>query len=212
MALENQKLLSENFQNRFNSLAAQLNPHFFFNSLNSLASLIREKNYRSSLTYINELSDIFRYVLKSDPKELVLLSEEISFLNAYQYMLGIRFENKLFFEVEVDNYFQDNFLLPALSLQPVIENVVKHNIICDDQPMTIKIFVSEYDWLHIVNPIQKKEYVEKGPGIGMENLNNRYLLLVGKGIKVNKGDKVFEVKLPLLKLQYKQSEDGSNNH
>lgn len=198
MALENERLHSENLQNRFDALTAQINPHFFFNSLNSLASLVREGEYSNSLKYINELSDIFRYVLKSNWKELVSLADEMYFLDAYRYLLEIRYENKLSFDIHVDEPDRHKFRLPVLSLQPVIENVVKHNVISEDDPMIIRISVTPENMLSVSNPVKKKIEAEQGTGIGLDNLDKRYRLLVGKGIDVEMNDELFTVKLPLI--------------
>lgn len=195
--IENERLRTENIQNRFDALTAQINPHFFFNSLNSLASLIRDNKTKESLHYINELSDIFRYVLKNSRLELVTLREEIEFINAYRYLLEIRYENKLFFYIDIPDVYMKS-IMPALSLQPVVENAVKHNVISFDNPLTVSIYVMENKWLVISNPIQKKMEADSSFGFGLENLRNRYQLILAKDIDISFDNQVFTVKLPLM--------------
>ncbi len=199
VVVENERLQRENIQNRFDALSTQVNPHFFFNSLNSLSSLVRDGECDKSLKYIDKLSGIFRYVLKSKPKELVPLSEELGFLDAFRYLLEIRFENKLSFDIQVEEIDRNTFRLPVLSLQPLIENVVKHNVVSEDDPMEIQIYIDDSKMLCISNPIQRKIDVETGMGIGVENLDKRYRLLTGAGITIIETESVFTVQLPLLR-------------
>lgn len=208
MAMENEHLKSENLQNQYNALTSQINPHFFFNSLNTLASLVRDGESSDSLKYINQMSDIFRYVLKGNRQELVQLSDEIHFLEAYRYMLQIRFKNKLFFDIKVAEKFYSYFL-PALSLQPIIENAVKHNVISDDFPLTIRVYIENDEMLVVSNSIQQKFNNESSTGIGLENLNKRYILLTSKDIVVEEDAFKFVVKLPLTA---KLSENESRNN
>jgi two-component system, LytTR family, sensor kinase len=196
MAIENEHLKSENLQNRYNALTSQINPHFFFNSLNTLASLVRDGESVDSLKYINQMSDIFRYVLKNNRQEFVQLCDEMHFLEAYRYMLQIRYKNKLFFDIKVDNCFFSYFL-PALSFQPVIENAVKHNVISDDRPLTIQVYIENDEMLVVSNFIQQKLNKESSTGIGLENLNKRYILLTSKNIVVEDDAVEFVVKLPI---------------
>jgi LytS/YehU family sensor histidine kinase len=200
IALENQRLQAENLENRLNALISQVNPHFFFNSLNSLSYLVRDGLYEKSLNYIEGLSDIFRYVLKNSRQELVLLADEIHFLEAFRYLLEIRFEDKLFFDLKINQEDLDRYKLPAISLQPVIENVVKHNVISEEQPMRIGIFISDDNMLLISNSIQLKTGVEGSTGIGLENLNDRYRLLLNKGIDINISKSIYTVKLPMVQV------------
>lgn len=195
--LENERLKTESIQAQYNMLTAQVNPHFFFNSLNSLSALIREHQYDSSLKYINELSDIFRYVLNSGKKGLVTVKDELLFLQAYRYMLEIRYENKLEFKIEVpDNYL--NYRLPCLSLQPLIENVIKHNALSEEAPLTVHLFVTDQKELVVKNRLQPKyDSLDEMGGIGLYNLNNRYKLLLSESISIEKSETDFSVKLPL---------------
>ncbi|WP_298651791.1 histidine kinase [uncultured Proteiniphilum sp.] len=197
MKLENQSLKTENLQATYNVLTAQINPHFFFNSLNTLSALVREQQKEASLKYINELSHIFRYVLNSNKKELVALQEELYFLNAYRYMLEIRYEDKLFFDIHIDGKYL-RYLLPVLSFQPVIENIIKHNVISEKKPLTICIYITEEEQLAISNPIRPKLGYEENTGIGLKNLTDRYRLLLSENILIENDGRNFTVKLPIV--------------
>jgi sensor histidine kinase YesM len=193
--LENEKLKTDNLQSRYQGLMNQLNPHFLFNSLNSLAFLIRENEQKKALTFIDELSSIFRYVLQKRNDELVTLEDEIQFTEAYRYLLSIRFENKLFFELRIDEQALGK-KLPFLTLQPLIENAVKHNTVSAKHPLAIFIYTSD-DNLIISNPKNAKLSEPESTGIGLTNLSNRYKLLTGKQLTVVDDEKTFMVIIPL---------------
>lgn len=194
--LENQRLKTDSLQSRYAVLMDQVNPHFLFNSLNSLSYLIREGDQQKALTFIDELSSIFRYVLQKRSNELVTLQEEIHFTEAYRYLLDIRFEHKLFFEIRIAEADLTR-RVPFLSLQPLIENAVKHNVISNKQPLAVFIYVAD-DMLIVSNPINSKLHEQESTGIGLSNLANRYKLLTGKSIVVANNGTTFIVKLPLV--------------
>jgi sensor histidine kinase YesM len=196
--LENERLKTENIQSTYNVLLAQLNPHFLFNSLNTLTSLVRDKNNDATLKYVNELSEIFRYILNSGKRDLVTLDEELQFLEAYRYMLEIRYEDNLVFDINIDKgYLQ--YLIPPLSLQPIIENVITHNEISEYKPLKVNIFIDEDCFLIVSNPVNKKLELLKSTGLGLKNLENRYFLLLHKGIVIVEDMENFLVKLPIVK-------------
>ncbi|WP_320052473.1 histidine kinase [uncultured Acetobacteroides sp.] len=197
--IENEKLKTDSLQSRYQGLMNQLNPHFLFNSLNSLSYLIRENEQNKALTFIDELSSIFRYVLQKRSEELVTLEEEIQFTEAYRYLLSIRFENKLFFEIKIDES-DMKLLLPFLTLQPLIENAVKHNVISTKQPLAVFIYTEE-DNLVVSNPISAKLPDGESTGIGLSNLASRFKLLTGKQLTVINDEKTFLVKIPLVSKQ-----------
>lgn len=194
--LENEVLKNENLQATYNSLVNQINPHFFFNSLNSLAMLVREKHNDKALDYIERLSDSFRYILQNGQADITTLDEEMKFLDAYTYMLDIRYDGKIFFDTTIDPIYRE-WRLPTLSLLPLIENAVKHNTITKSNPLTITIRTGD-DTVIVSNPITPKIYKESGAGIGLENLKARYILLTDKRVSVTDDGKEFTVVLPLL--------------
>ena len=206
MKLEYEKIKVEKLQNSYNALMGQINPHFFFNSLNGLDSLIRTGEQEKPLEYLEGLSNVFRYILQSDHKTLVTLNEELNFVNAYTYLLSVRYENKLFFSIQVAEPCLPK-KLPILSLLPLIENAVKHNIISMQHPLRIEIYTVSESLLVVSNPIQPKMEDYVCSGIGLKNLQGRYLMLTGENIYIEKSNGYFKVFLPLLKqLQQLQKE------
>lgn len=171
---------------------------FFFNSLNSLSALIRKNDEEKTLAFLNKLSDVFRYTLQSDKKELVTLREEIDFVHAFAYMMEVRFANKLTFEIDVRPEALE-WRLPVLSLLPLIDNVVTHNAIDSEHKMVVRIWVNDNDELQVMNPVFPKFAPPVTNGTGLSNLRNRFMLLMGKNIRVEKDDKKFCVYLSLQK-------------
>lgn len=195
--LENEQLKSENLTTRYDMLVSQINPHFFFNSLNSLSTLVRENDTPSALTYIDQLSYTFRYVLQNSQNMEVPLKDELKFVEAYGYQFKIRYADKLFFDVDVDEEYLDH-TLPSLSLQPLIDNAVKHNSITSRRPMRISISTEE-GVLVVSNAKNPLVEPAQGTGIGLKNLNSRYELITGESIEIVDGEEAFTVKLPLQK-------------
>lgn len=200
MKLEYDKIKIEKLQNSYNALMGQINPHFFFNSLNGLNSLIRMEEREKTLEYLEGLSDIFRYILQSNHKTLVPLDEELQFVKAYTFLLGVRYENKLFFSTRIAEDCQQK-RLPVLCLLPLIENAVKHNIISTQHPLQIDIYTTTENLLVVSNPIRLKTEELDGNKIGLKNLRGRYQMLTGKDILVNDSNGYFEVSLPLSDIQ-----------
>lgn len=195
--LENEQLKSENLQNRYDVLLSQINPHFFFNSLNSLASLVRDNRTDNALKYIDELSNTYRYAIQSSGKGLVSVSEELESVKAFCYLLQIRFEEKLFVDIDIEPDAM-KMMLPVLSLQPLIENVIKHNVISSGSPLTITI-TGNREGISVINPVRlRKDIVEKS-GTGLANLGTRYKLMTGRDIIIDSGSEIFSVTLPLIK-------------
>lgn len=190
-----EKLKSESLQSRLTALSNQINPHFFFNALNSLHSLIIEDRKENSLAYLSNLSNVFRYILRSDVRTMVSLKEELAFLDEYQDMLSVKYGEKLFIERLIDMKYH-LFSLPVMTLLPLIENVTKHNEISSRNPMTIRIS-ADSETLTITNKIQKKIDPVVSEGTGLRNLNNRCKILTGRGITVEEKDGEFSVRVPL---------------
>lgn len=186
----------ENLQNRYDALTNQINPHFFFNSLNGLTSLIRKKNDEITLTYVNKLSDVFRYILQSDKKGIVTLEEELQFVDSFKYMMEVRFANKLKYDIVADKDMM-SAKLPVLSILPLLDNIVVHNIIDSEHKMIVSIFISGNKELVVSNIIYPKLSPPITNGTGLKNLDNRFMLLMDKHIKIEDNGDVFRVYLPL---------------
>lgn len=195
VVMENERLKNENLTTRYNMLVGQINPHFFFNSLNSLAMLVREKHDEKALTYIDQLSYTFRYIIQNGQSMLMTLDEELKFVEAYSYLFKIRYADKLFFDIDIEEKYR-TWTLPALSLQPLIGNAVKHNTITRSKPFHISIR-TENGWLVVANPKVPKLEPEPSTGIGLENLRNRWHLITGRDIEIIDTDKEFVVRMPL---------------
>lgn len=197
MQIENEHLRTENLQTRYNLLLGQISPHFFFNSLNSLSMLVREQNEEKALAYIDQLSYTFRYIIQNGQNTISTLEEEIEFARAYGELFKVRYADKLFFDIDIDPALW-KWTLPALTLQPLIGNTVKHNTITRRQPLRVKIY-TEGTTLVVSNHKAPKIETEPSTGIGLDNLRNRWLLIVGGTFEVVETDTEFSVRLPLQK-------------
>lgn len=193
---EIEQLKIENLQSRCDALANQINPHFFFNSLNSLTALVRRKEDENTLAFVNKLSDVFRYILQSDKKGLVTLAEELEFVQAFRYMMEVRFANKLVFNIHVDPAKLD-LRLPVLSILPLIDNIVVHNTIDSEHKMEVTICLNPRDELVVSNPIHPKLSPSATNGTGLKNLENRFALLMNKQIRIEDDGNTYTVYLPL---------------
>ncbi|MCD7970145.1 MAG: histidine kinase [Alistipes sp.] len=193
--LENELLKNENLQATYNTLINQINPHFFFNSLNSLSMLVREKYNEQALTYIDRLSETFRYIIQNGQSGGTTLEEELKFVDAYKYLLEVRYDGKLFFDIDVAPEYL-GWTMPSLTIQPLIENIVKHNVITRKQPMRVSISTDSGSLL-VRNPVYPKIHDGDPTGIGLQNLSHRYKLLTGRDITVTNDGQKFTVELPL---------------
>ncbi len=193
-AINLERLKTEQISTRFESLKNQVNPHFMFNSLNALSSLVYEDQDRA-VKFIRKLSDVFRYVLDQKDKEVVPLSEELDFLRSYVYLQQIRFENEL--KVNIDLPQKKDLMIPPLSLQMLVENAIKHNVIASDSVLSIDIHLEGDKQIVVKNNIKRKRDTPS-TGIGLENLRLRYEYLSDKKIDVRDDGSVFEVKIPIL--------------
>ena len=192
---ENEQLRSENLQNQYNMLMGQISPHFFFNSLNSLSMLVRGKDEQKALEYIDQLSYTFRYIIQNGQNTKSKLQDEMEFARAYGELFKVRYADKLFFDVDVDERYNE-WLLPALTLQPLIGNAVKHNTITRKHPFHISIR-TEGSTLVVSNLKSPKLEPEPSTGIGLKNLSSRWRLIAGTDIEIIDNEKEFIVRLPL---------------
>lgn len=190
-----QKLIAKSANAQFESLKNQLDPHFLFNSLNVLSSLIDENPIQAQ-KFTASMSKIYRYVLEQKDKELVTIEDEIEFAKTYCDLLKTRFEDSVNFIFDVKNDDLRKFVVP-LSLQLLLENCIKHNLATSSKPLLIRIF-TEGDTLCIENNLQIREQIKESAGIGLSNIVQRYSLLTNKNVFVEKSEDYFKVKLPVL--------------
>lgn len=196
-AIEAEQLRNEGIKGQYQSLKDQLNPHFLFNSLNVLSNLVYE-DADKSVKFIQQLSKIYRYVLDVHQDELVPLKMELAFAENYLSLQKIRFEDSLNFKMEIE--IGEGHFLPPLSLQLLLENAIKHNIVSRDKPL--EILISHLgDRLEVKNNLQlKNKPSNETSGIGLDNIQKRYNILSAKNIEIQKTQDYFTVILPLLKI------------
>lgn len=190
-----QKLIAKSANAQFESLKNQLDPHFLFNSLNVLDSLI-EENPVQAQRFTNSMSKIYRYVLEQKDKELVSVKEEIDFAKTYCELLKTRFEDAVTFDFNISEEDKKGFVVP-LSLQLLLENSIKHNFATSSKPLNIKIFTEKGN-LIIENNLQTRELPNTSTGVGLANIVSRYNLLTERNVFVEKSEAFFRVKLPIL--------------
>ncbi|MGO4770208.1 2TM domain-containing protein [Flavobacterium sp. W22_SRS_FK3] len=193
-----QKIIAGTANAKFESLKNQIDPHFLFNSLNVLSSLI-EENPDNAQRFTTSLSKIYRYVLEQKDKELVSVEDELSFAKTYMNLLKMRFENSLFYELPTTDINPEAKVVP-LSLQLLLENTVKHNVVSEQKPLHIRIFV-DGDCLAIQNDFQKKEVLQDRQGVGLQNIVNRYAIVTNRKVLIEQNEKTFTVKIPILTKQ-----------
>ncbi len=195
VTIENEQLRIENLVNQYEALKNQLNPHMLFNSLNTLSSLIHETPNKAQ-DYLQELSHVLRYTLRANESISVTLQEEMEFVHAYNFLLKMRYEENIEFDIQIDKDMETRSL-PPMSVQLLIENAVKHNEISNKHPLLIQIQTTG-NQLTVSNPIQRKKSAETGMQIGLANLSKRYNLLFKEEIKVSESNNMFRVTIPLI--------------
>lgn len=176
-----------------------------FNSLNTLRSLIREEPFKAQ-NYTQELSNVLRYMLQVNDSQKSSLAEEMEFIEGYIFLLVMRYEENLLFEIETDKKFND-YLLPPMSLQILVENAVKHNEISSRNPLKVSIRTTEDAMLHVCNQIQPKLTKSNGTGIGLNNLMKRYYLLFDKEVTIESKENKFCVSIPLINPKHYENTD-----
>lgn len=196
--LKEQKVIAGTASAKFDALKNQLDPHFLFNSLNVLTSLI-EENPKNAQKFTTSLSKVYRYVLEQKNKDLVTVDEELDFARTYMSLLKMRFEDSIVFEIPDRATNPDSKVVP-LSLQLLLENAVKHNMVTSSKPLHIKIYESG-GMLVVENNLQPKQIVKKSSGVGLENIKQRYKLLSNKKVSIHQEAKRFAVAIPMLTKQ-----------
>lgn len=196
--VKEQKIIAGTASARFDALKNQLDPHFLFNSLNVLTSLIEEDPDQAQ-RFTTSLSKVYRYVLEQKNKDLVTVDEELNFARTYVRLLKMRFEDSIIFEIPENCSLPDAKIVP-LSLQLLLENAVKHNVVTASKPLHIKVY--EQDGMLVVsNNLQEKQVVKKSSGVGLQNIKQRYNILTDREVVIEKSTLDFRVALPMLTQQ-----------
>ena len=191
-------LAKENIRSQFEALKSQLDPHFLFNSMNTLAALIEPDN-TDAQKYLEQLSDVYRYVLLSRQKETVSLEEELDFVQSYIFLIKSLYRDNLIVENDIPEESLNRRVAP-LSLQILVENALKHNVISKDKPLTLRITVDRHGYVVVENNVQKKNILEmeKSTKTGLQNIVNRYALLTPNPVEITQSAEMFSVRLPLI--------------
>ncbi len=199
--LEAERLQKESARSQMMALKNHLDPHFLFNNLNILSSIM-DKDIKLSKTYLDKFAEVYRIILKSEQSDLSLLEDEMRLIESYIYLIRVRFENSVFFNIDIDPS-DHNKALPPLAIQMLIENAIKHNMANIDNPITITIKSDGLNNILVENNLQKKKYaVQEREGSGLQNIKNRYAFFSDKEMQVEETESYFRITLPLLEIDY----------
>lgn len=197
-SLKAEQLKNITAQAELQLIKSQVNPHFLFNNLNVLSALILKDNNEAN-KFIEEFSKVYRYILSNHDKELVELKTELDFIKPYIFLLQKRFAEGLIITIHIADDYLNQYIIPA-SLQMLIENAIKHNIVSRNKPLLIDVYINGNNTLVIQNNVQAKQTKEVSTGIGLQNIIKRYKLVSNKNVAVITTDQQFIVSLPLLTL------------
>jgi hypothetical protein len=195
--IEAEALKTQQLRSQLNVLKNQISPHFLFNSLNTLITLINEDSQLAT-RFTEKLSEVYRYILQNKEKELVDLRTELDFAHSFIFLLKMRFGENLHVVNDVPRLYH-HYRVAPLTIQMLIENAVKHNVVSAAHPLTIRIFIEDDDKLVVSNNLQLKNMVKGSTKTGLDNIRRRYLLLGNRHIGVGTYENAFRVALPLIK-------------
>lgn len=196
--IEKEQIKQDHIQSQLEGLKSQVNPHFLFNSLNTLTYIIPEAPDKA-VQFVQKLSKVYRYILEIREKKLIPLSEELEFLKAYVFLLKERFGDNLQIDIRLDPMYNQDQIVP-LALQILFENAIKHNIISARKPLKIEVFVNEEGHLCVCNNLQKKKQTMNSTRLGLQNIKNRYAFFTDKEVKIIEEEQYFKVCLPLISV------------
>lgn len=195
--LDIERYKNETATARLRALRSQLNPHFLFNSLNTLSSLVH-RDAEAADDFIQQLAKVYRYVLEHSDHDLVPLHAELEFVESYVYLLRMRFKEGLCVEICIGEALRD-LRLPPMTLQVLIENAVKHNIVSPKQPLTIEIVSDVENCLVVTNNLQERSEKDASSSVGLANITARYEHLAQQTLTVLRTNDAFTVRVPLLR-------------
>lgn len=192
---EKETLKRESLNAQLNALRTQVNPHFLFNNLNTLSSIIPE-NPQQAVEFVQQLSKVYRHILEVKDQKNISLKEELDVLRAYGFLLKTRFGNNLDIDINVPDEKLNKNIVP-LSLQLLMENAIKHNIVSNDKPLKIDVYAVN-GRLVVSNNLQRKNQLTESTGMGLDNIRKRYKLLSDKPVEVTENENNFTVSIPLI--------------
>ena len=193
---EKEQAAQAQLRSELQGLRNQVNPHFLFNSLNTLMNIVAE-DQKLAISFLKKLSKVYRYVLESRGEQLITLAEEMNFMEAYLFLQKERFQTNLQIEIDIAEQFQRYYIVP-LALQILFENAIKHNIVSSKKPLQIKLF-SKSESLMIENNLQRKRTVSEGTNVGLNNVRTRYKIFTDNEVTIEETEEIFRVTIPLLK-------------
>ena len=194
---DKERLEKEKLRAELQQLKGIINPHFLFNNLNSLSSLISEDPQRAE-SFLDELTKVFRYLLRNNETELTTLSQELQFIHSYYHLLQTRYGKAIRLEMNIDARYE-NWLIPPLTLQLLVENAFKHNQLNAENPLQISIATRANDQLIVSNTISRRQGQVDSTGIGLQNINARYAMMNHTGLVIEKNERFFNVSITLIK-------------
>jgi len=197
--VESEALQKESVKSQLLNLKNHLDPHFLFNNLNILSTLI-EKGEKNSTDYINKFAEVYRYMLQNNTKELILLSDELEFIQSYLQLIKMRFQDALRFNVDIPSE-KLELTIPPLTIQMLIENCIKHNSLNDSNPLQIDIAYRKQNYLLIKNNLTARKVRFHSNGSGLENIKNRYSFFTDRKITIENDGAHFLVQIPLIELE-----------
>ncbi len=197
--MEKELLELMNTEQEFENLKSQVNPHFLFNCFNTLSGLISEDKEMAD-KFLNELSRVYRYVLNTNQSNVSTLYNETRFIHSFMALLQTRYGKGLVVSIRIDEVYY-NYSIPTMSLQLLIENAVKHNMVSKKEPLYIEIYTNPKDELKVCNNLQPKQRKENSTGIGLKNIKSKYYLLKASGFEWETINGRFVVTLPLIKIK-----------
>lgn len=190
----------ENMRSQLESLKSHLDPHFLFNNLNILSALIDKDPNRSKL-FMDKFADVYRFLLRTRSDDLIPLAEELEFIGSYIYLIRTRFDDNIQFTINLKSG-PVTRVVPPLTLQMLVENAIKHNLIHDNAPLAIQLLQLEDDYLIISNTLNEKKDISDRKGSGLQNIKNRYAHFTQKPVRIIKTNTHFEVHIPLLEIEH----------
>ncbi len=185
-------------QSELQLVKSQINPHFLFNNLNVLSTLVLQNNSEAN-KFIEAFSKVYRYILSTHDTELVDVKTELNYINPYIFLLQKRFSDGLSISINIPEEYENKYIIPA-SLQMLIENAIKHNVVSRNKPLHINVHANGNNTLVVTNNLQLRESVERSTQVGLANIKKRYLLVSGREVVIDKNTTEFKVILPLLIL------------
>ncbi len=197
--IESEALQKESVKSQLLNLKNHLDPHFLFNNLNILSTLI-EKGEKNSTEYLNKFAEVYRYMLQNNAKELILLSDELEFIQSYLKLIKMRFRDALRFDVDIPSEKLD-LTIPPLTIQMLIENCIKHNSLDESNPLNIEIKYQQEDYLMVQNNLTARKVKFQSNGSGLENIKNRYSFFTDKQVNIENNGAFFRVQVPLIELE-----------